>query len=89
MLQSKINGKKTEVESINGKLIDEDSRSLDQQEFLEKLLGFNSKTVRHTIVMSSMNYSPFLKMSAAEKRLFIDDILNISDFTAFSIVSMQ
>jgi DNA repair exonuclease SbcCD ATPase subunit len=70
---------------INNKLVDEDSRSLDQQEFLEKLLGFNSKTLRHTIIMSSMNYSPFLKMAAIEKRLFIDDILNISDFTNLSV----
>jgi len=70
---------------INNKLVDEDSRSLDQQEFLEKLLGFNSKTLRHTVIMSSMNYSPFLKMAAGEKRLFIDNILNISDFTDLSV----
>ena len=69
---------------VNGKKKDEDASVADLQKTLERILGFNSKTLRHTIIMSSMNYTPFLKMAAAEKRLFIDDILGVGVFTELS-----
>lgn len=74
--------------TIDNKKIDEQLNT-DQQKYIEQLLGFNSKTLKYTIIMSSMNYSPFLKMTAAEKRLFVDDILNISDFTNLSAYVKQ
>lgn len=83
-----INPKVFEVH-LNGRRLDEDSKAADQQKVLEQLLGFNSKTLRHTIIMSSMNYSPFLKMTAAEKRLFIDDMLNVSIFTELGVFVKQ
>lgn len=68
----------------NNELIDESSKISDYQGILENILGFNSKTLRHTIIMSSMNYKPFLLLTTAEKRLFIDDILNIEIYTKIS-----
>lgn len=63
------------------KSIDEDSKALDQQKWLETFLSINSKTLKYTLFISSTNYSPFLQMSAGDKRLFIEDILNIEIFS--------
>lgn len=65
----------------NTKPIDADSKSLDQQKWLETFLNINSKTLKYTLFISSTNYTPFLQMTAADKRLFIEDILNIEIFS--------
>ena len=63
--------------SIDGKAIDEDSKSIDQQAWLNQFLGINPKTLKHTFIISSSEYKPFLQMTLEEKRLFLEDILNI------------
>lgn len=65
----------------NGTLIDQDSHVKDYQEILEKIIGISTKTFAQVCVMSSMSYIPFLRLSAAEKRTFIEDILQIRVFS--------
>lgn len=65
----------------NGEALDEESRTSDFQTTLENICCFNAKNLKHTTIMSSMEYKPILKMTASEKRLFIDDLMNVDIFT--------
>lgn len=57
-----------------------DSRSY--QEILEsKILGFNHKTFVQIVILSIMNYVPYMKLKTAERREFVDDLLDIHVFT--------
>ncbi len=67
--------------TVNGIELDQDSKSLDQQKWMSQFLNINPKTLRNTHFISSTNYSPFLQMTALEKRTFIEDILNIEIFS--------
>ena len=69
----------------NGSPLDEESKTSDFQATLENLCNFNSKNLKHTIIMSSMEYKPILEMTAGEKRLFIDDLLNVDIFTKITL----
>jgi DNA repair exonuclease SbcCD ATPase subunit len=63
------------------KLIDQDAATKDYQKILENLIGIDADTFSKTIFISSKNYEPFLKMNAADKRNFIENVLNIRIFT--------
>jgi DNA repair exonuclease SbcCD ATPase subunit len=64
--------------------LDEAAMMLDTQTYLETVLGFNKKNLKHTLIMSATDYVPFLRLKAEDKRLFIDDILSIEIFTLMS-----
>ena len=64
--------------------IDESSMMLDTQSYLEMVLGFSKKNLKHTLIMSTTDYVPFLRLPAAEKRLFIEDILAIEIFSVMN-----
>jgi DNA repair exonuclease SbcCD ATPase subunit len=64
----------------NDKPIDEESSVKDFQTILEQIFGFNPKSVKNTIFMSSMDYKPFIRSTTSEKREYIEDILNLQIF---------
>lgn len=68
----------------DGELLDEAAMMLDTQSYLEMVLGFTSKNLSHTLIMSTTNYIPFLRLPAADKRLFIEDILAIEIFSVMN-----
>ena len=70
---------------INGIPLKEEATTGDFQTILENILNFNPKTLRHSIIMSSMGYIPFLEMKASDKRLFLDDLLNVDIFTKMGV----
>ena len=74
---------------IDGKIVDEMSSVTDQQSMLENLLSFNSKTIKHILIMSSMGFTPFLKMSAADKRMFIDELFQLNEYTSLQTFIKQ
>jgi DNA repair exonuclease SbcCD ATPase subunit len=63
------------------KPMDESSMMVDTQTYLETVLGFTTNNLKHTLIMSTTDYKPFLTLPAADKRLFIEDILSIEIFT--------
>ncbi len=65
----------------NGDPIDERAMMTDTQTYLETVLGFTKKNLKHTLFMSTTDYTPFLRLPAADKRLFIEDILSIEIFS--------
>jgi DNA repair exonuclease SbcCD ATPase subunit len=74
---------------VDGNKIDEDSKSTDFQAELERLLGFNSLSLKQNICLNADFYKPFIKMSAQEKRTYIEDILNIQVFSEMNKLIKQ
>jgi DNA repair exonuclease SbcCD ATPase subunit len=66
------------------KPIDEASMMVDTQTYLETVLGFTTNNLKHTLIMSTTDYKPFLTLPAADKRLFIEDLLSIEIFTVMN-----
>ena len=64
--------------------LDEASIMTDTQTYLETVLGFTKKNLKHTLIMSTTDYMPFLRLPAADKRLFIEDILSIEIFSVMN-----
>lgn len=65
----------------DGKLIDKDAATKDYQKMLESIIGIDADTFGNTIFISSKNYKPFMKLTPAERRNFIENIINIKIFS--------
>ena len=66
----------------NGSLLDVLSSSVDQQaEFEKTILNFNFATFQQIVVLGSANFVPFLRLKPSDRRLIVDDILNLNVFT--------
>jgi len=70
----------------NGKLLNQDSTSKDQQNWLESVvIKMNYKTFTQIVILGSSNFVPFMQLSAASRRDVIEDILDIKIFSAMNI----
>lgn len=66
----------------NGKMINQDAAARDYQEMLEKqILKLNHKSFSQIIVLGSATFTPFMQLSAANRREVIEDILDIGIFS--------
>jgi len=69
----------------NDKQLDILSSSKDQQaEFEKTVLNFSFQTFQQIVVLGSANYIPFMKLKPNDRRLVVDDILNLHVFTKMS-----
>lgn len=87
-----IRGQKPTVFEIykNGEKILEDAASRDYQAYLEtEILGINFKTFKQIIVMGSAAYTPFMSLSAAERRNITEEVLDIAVFSSMSDIAKQ
>lgn len=87
-----IRGQKPTIFEIykNGELILEDAASRDYQTYLEtEILGINFKTFKQIIVMGSASYTPFMNLSAAERRNITEEVLDIAVFSNMSDIAKQ
>lgn len=87
-----IRGQKPTIFEIykNGELILEDAASKDYQAYLEtEILGINFKTFKQIIVMGSATYTPFMNLSAAERRNITEEVLDIAIFSNMSDIAKQ
>jgi DNA repair exonuclease SbcCD ATPase subunit len=72
---------------VDGKLIDQDSKSKDYQKYLEQnILKINYKTFTQIVVLGSSTYVPFMKLTAAERREVIEELLDIRVFSRMNII---
>lgn len=70
---------------MNDKLINEDASSRDYQKILEQqILKFNYRAFTQVCVMGSAAYTPFMKLETADRRLFIEDLLDIKVFSVMN-----
>lgn len=66
----------------NGTLVDQDSSVHDYQSHLEKkILRFNYQTFVQIVFLAASSYTPFMLLSAAQKREIIEELLDISIFS--------
>ena len=66
----------------NGKVINQDAKSTDYQKYLEeKVLKLNFKSFTQIVVLGSASFVPFMQLTANDRRIIIEDILDIGIFS--------
>ena len=66
----------------NDKLVNQDAKSMDYQKYLEdKVLKLNFKSFTQIVVLGSASFVPFMQLSANDRRVIIEDILDIGIFS--------
>lgn len=71
----------------NGSLIQQESNVKDYQEILEKkILRFNFKSFTQIVILGSASFVPFMQLSQPERRIIIEDLLNIQIFSTMNQV---
>lgn len=69
----------------DGKAIDQQAHSRDQQEMLEtSILKMNQKSFSQIVVLGLANFTPFMRLSTAERRKVIEDLLDIEIFSVMN-----
>ena len=68
----------------DNKLLDQSAKVVDYQKVLDDIIKIDLKTLKQSIIMSNKCYKPFLEMTKAEKRFYVEEILNIKMFSIMS-----
>jgi DNA repair exonuclease SbcCD ATPase subunit len=72
---------------VDGELLNQDARAKDYQDQLEKLiLKMNYKSFTQIVILGSTNFTPFMQLSAYDRRAVIEDLLDIQIFSAMNVV---
>jgi len=72
---------------INNKIIDQSANLRDYQELLEKqILKLNYKSFTQIVVLGSSSFIPFMQLKAADRRIIIEDLLDIQIFSIMSLL---
>ena len=82
-----IRGIKPNVFEIhcNGVLVNQDAAARDYQEVLEKsILKLNMKSFTQVVILGSASFTPFMQLSPADRRLIIEDLLDIQIFSSMN-----
>lgn len=62
----------------NDEIVEMQAELKDIQEHLEKyILGFDYNTFTQTVIISKTKYTPFMRLKTAERRTFVEKLLNI------------
>jgi DNA repair exonuclease SbcCD ATPase subunit len=71
----------------NGQLLNQDAASRDYQEVLEKqILKLNYKSFTQIVILGSASFVPFMQLSASDRRLIIEDLLDIQIFSSMNSI---
>jgi DNA repair exonuclease SbcCD ATPase subunit len=84
-----IRGIKPNVFEIyqDGELLNQDAASRDYQEYLEKfILKLNFKSFTQIVILGSASFTPFMQLSASDRRAIIEDLLDIQIFSTMNNV---
>ena len=69
----------------DGVLVNQDAASRDYQEYLEKfILKLNYKSFTQIVILGSASFTPFMQLSAADRRAIIEDLLDIQIFSTMN-----
>jgi DNA repair exonuclease SbcCD ATPase subunit len=82
-----IRGLKPNVFEIwcDGVLINQDAAAKDYQKVLEQqILKLNFKTFTQVVILGSASFTPFMQLSASQRREVIEDILDIKIFSTMN-----
>ena len=65
-----------------GNIINQDAKATDYQKYLEeKVLKLNFKSFTQIVVLGSASFVPFMQLTANDRRIIIEDILDIGIFS--------
>jgi DNA repair exonuclease SbcCD ATPase subunit len=84
-----IRGIKPNVFEIycNGELLNQDAAVKDYQEVLEKsILKLNYKSFTQIVILGSASFTPFMQLSASDRRTIIEDLLDIQIFSTMNSI---
>jgi DNA repair exonuclease SbcCD ATPase subunit len=71
----------------DGVLVNQDAKSKDYQEHLEKnILKLNYKSFTQVVILGSASFVPFMQLSPADRRAIIEDLLDIQIFSSMNNV---
>jgi len=69
----------------DGNLVNQDAKSKDYQEQLEKfILKLNYKSFTQVVILGSASFVPFMQLSPADRRTIIEDLLDIQIFSSMN-----
>ena len=69
----------------NDKLIDQDAKAKDYQKILEEqILKMSYKSFCQVVILGSSNYVPFMQLSASDRRLVVENLLDIDVFSTMN-----
>ena len=72
---------------VDGELINQDSKSKDYQEHLEKnILKLNYKSFTQIVILGSSSFIPFMQLRSKDRRIIIEDLLDIQVFSTMNIL---
>lgn len=75
---------------VDGVLLNQSAASKDYQEILEKnILKLNFKSFTQIVILGSASFTPFMQLSAADRRSIIEDLLDIQIFSSMNILVKQ
>jgi DNA repair exonuclease SbcCD ATPase subunit len=75
---------------VDGKMINQDAASRDYQEVLEKsILKLNYKSFTQIVILGSASFTPFMQLSASDRRAIIEDLLDIQIFSSMNTLLKQ
>lgn len=71
----------------DGDLVNQDAAVRDYQEYLEKfIIKLNYKSFTQIVILGSASFTPFMQLSAADRRAIIEELLDIQIFSAMNNV---
>lgn len=71
-------------------LINQDSHTKDYQQYLERnILKFNFKAFTQIIVLGASNFTPFMQLKPADRRVIIEGLLDIEIFSVMNMLLKQ
>ncbi|MGH7744741.1 MAG: ATP-binding protein [Candidatus Dormibacteria bacterium] len=71
----------------NGVLVNQDAASRDLQKYLDRtILGFNKKSFTQIIIVGSTSFTPFMRLTQYDRRLIIENLLDIEVFSIMNKV---
>lgn len=71
----------------DGILINQDAASRDYQEYLERnILKLNYKSFTQIVILGSASFTPFMQLSASDRRSIIEDLLDIQIFSTMNSI---
>ncbi len=72
---------------VDGSLLNQDAKAKDYQDYLEKvILKMNYKSFTQIVILGSTNFTPFMQLSAADRRTVIEDLLDIQIFSSMNVI---
>lgn len=72
----------------DGTLVEQEKADF-QKHFVENVLRMNAKTFRQIVVLGSANYTPFMQVKAAERRVIVEEMLDISVFSKMNALAKE